>query len=903
MNKIIFVLLCAVMLTPIVSFSSSSPLNNSTPEIKKVWQSHENWGRRVGKEEIYSGDFNGDGSNELLFSKIDDNSFIILDAVNGYYENIKEVAVGSNYIAMQGVFDSFLENHLLFIALDSGEIKLYNLSTESWLECDLYGFDVNHFQVFESYGSVKVSVFGDDETKIIDVASKKITDTYKHGASFGVVGYFTNNSIPSVIYSDGRLYNITPDGLVFVKEDDYFIGEHYSVVDINSDGIEELVITEDGTLTLYSVLDSSVIWENDLGLGNVEVLVTKDINYSGVNEILVSQGSMQGISIFDSASGVLIKNITNGIYNNALHVVDSDNDLKLELISVEIDLISIFDVSTGVREWSKVTVPLSFNSIAYFFGDADSDGNKDIVTASNVGGYYDEDGFIEVYDSESYRLKWSTENNSPFSQDIHTYITDVQVADVDDDGEKDVVVIADEFSFGYPLYILDGKNGSLQHRIEDEVFKGLRSIFVADFDGNGKPDLLGAKPDGIYVIDPLNAQVKHQSEPLSFNENPSFSDINLIDINNNGEKEAAIISDNILHIYSLSENSMTSINYPLFVGITTGLAFGRESLLVVSSSGGLFSVDNDLTLSEVGQVCEAGAVSIFHKSISQLGVVCHDELRIYDLLKLEIISRVDVTGHSQYSRFSSFSSMARNGVDHYLTCKIDCSAYEAYESTVAYIPYSAIAQNISIHVNSIYNGTFMTEQTNYTKSFHIKTPPLHGQLIIVDEKTGEFNYVPNAGFIGEDSFEFFSAGDNVESSAARVKLAMTNNAPVAVGQSHSVAWKEVLSAELQASDADGDGVSFEIVNPPSMGTLSLDNLSGMFEYTPEGESSYQVTFEFRAYDGASYSDIQLVTINFAGNPSPEPEPEPEASSSGGTTSIWQLLVLMIWLAYRRKVNH
>jgi FtsP/CotA-like multicopper oxidase with cupredoxin domain len=105
-----------------------------------------------------------------------------------------------------------------------------------------------------------------------------------------------------------------------------------------------------------------------------------------------------------------------------------------------------------------------------------------------------------------------------------------------------------------------------------------------------------------------------------------------------------------------------------------------------------------------------------------------------------------------------------------------------------------------------------------------------------------------------------------------VSVASVNVAPTAQGESYSVAQGGSLTVPAPGvlgndDDADGDALSASLVSGPANGTLNL-NANGGFTYTPAGTFTGTVSFQYRAYDGALYSDPVTVQITVAVNQAP-----------------------------------
>ncbi len=86
-----------------------------------------------------------------------------------------------------------------------------------------------------------------------------------------------------------------------------------------------------------------------------------------------------------------------------------------------------------------------------------------------------------------------------------------------------------------------------------------------------------------------------------------------------------------------------------------------------------------------------------------------------------------------------------------------------------------------------------------------------------------------------------------------------NTAPVAQDVAVSTAFETAVDITLPASDADGDNLSFSIVDGPSHGTLGA--VSGnTVTYTPASGYSGADSFTFRASDGTEASNLATVSL-------------------------------------------
>jgi VCBS repeat-containing protein len=142
--------------------------------------------------------------------------------------------------------------------------------------------------------------------------------------------------------------------------------------------------------------------------------------------------------------------------------------------------------------------------------------------------------------------------------------------------------------------------------------------------------------------------------------------------------------------------------------------------------------------------------------------------------------------------------------------------------------------------------------------YTLLSQPAHGTL-------NQFIYTPNANFNGSDSFTFKINDGQADSAAATILIAVTpvNDWPVALAQSQSTPEDTPLEITLVGTDVDRDPLTYQIVTPPSKGTLNPQpsTLNG-FTYTPASNANGLDSFKFRVSDG-QLSATNTVTITIS----------------------------------------
>lgn len=141
------------------------------------------------------------------------------------------------------------------------------------------------------------------------------------------------------------------------------------------------------------------------------------------------------------------------------------------------------------------------------------------------------------------------------------------------------------------------------------------------------------------------------------------------------------------------------------------------------------------------------------------------------------------------------------------------------------------------------------------------TGPQNGSVTL--NSNGTFNYIPNPGFFGTDTFTY-QAGDAQDlSNIATVTLLVpepppVNTPPVAVDDNFGADYvgRNVLAND---TDADGDPLTASLVTGPQNGSLTL-NQNGTFVYVPDEGFFGTDSFTYQAGDFESFSNVATVTL-------------------------------------------
>ena len=145
-------------------------------------------------------------------------------------------------------------------------------------------------------------------------------------------------------------------------------------------------------------------------------------------------------------------------------------------------------------------------------------------------------------------------------------------------------------------------------------------------------------------------------------------------------------------------------------------------------------------------------------------------------------------------------------------------------------------------------------------TFSIVAMPAHGTLSITGTSV---IYSPAPNYHGPDGFTFVANDGRANSAPATVSITVTpvNDAPVAQARNLTLDEDTLALLTLQATDGDGDSLTFSILTGPSHGTLT--GSAPNFTYTPAANYYGADAVTFRATDPSGATSDATVTITVA----------------------------------------
>lgn len=224
----------------------------------------------------------------------------------------------------------------------------------------------------------------------------------------------------------------------------------------------------------------------------------------------------------------------------------------------------------------------------------------------------------------------------------------------------------------------------------------------------------------------------------------------------------------------------------------------------------------------------------------------------------------------------------------------------------ANLPPIANALSFTIANGAVGTGTLTgSDPEGAPISFSIATLPANGSLSI--SPAGIYVYDHNGTATTSDSFTF-TVSDGSLTATATVSITILpiptpppagNTPPEVIDGVVSTPFGEVIEGNVAplGSDADGDDLTFELVDGPTNGTLVF-NPDGTYTYTPNEGFDGSDSFTFIANDGTDDSNTGTLTINVLEEEVIVEEPETPLAAPDNNWLWWLLALLaglLLWL--------
>ncbi|WP_415310506.1 Ig-like domain-containing protein [Candidatus Nitrosocosmicus sp. FF01] len=182
-----------------------------------------------------------------------------------------------------------------------------------------------------------------------------------------------------------------------------------------------------------------------------------------------------------------------------------------------------------------------------------------------------------------------------------------------------------------------------------------------------------------------------------------------------------------------------------------------------------------------------------------------------------------------------------------------------------------------------------TDPQGNALTYALVSNPRSGTITDFNEDTGSLVYTSNDGFTGQDRFTFKASDGTVDSNTAPVVITVNavNEPPVAERQDVTANSGEPTPITLEATDPQGNALTYALVSNPRSGTITdFNEDTGSLVYTSNDGFTGQDRFTFKASDGTVDSNTApvVITVNAVNEP-PVAERQDVTANSGEPTPI------------------
>ncbi|MCR8657150.1 S-layer homology domain-containing protein [Paenibacillus endoradicis] len=187
---------------------------------------------------------------------------------------------------------------------------------------------------------------------------------------------------------------------------------------------------------------------------------------------------------------------------------------------------------------------------------------------------------------------------------------------------------------------------------------------------------------------------------------------------------------------------------------------------------------------------------------------------------------------------------------------------------------------------------YTNEDAIVVDSYTIVSLPQHGLLtlegkevvagtVVTAAELAKLIYVPELNWFGSDQLIWHASADNVMADVNAtliISVASVNDIPSVEKFDVTKTDFSKVQGTLVAQDVEGDSLTYYIVDAPLEGKVTLNELTGEFEFVLDRNVNGTYTFTYRVFDGIDYSNTAIVTIKYAvSSPTTTPTPSPTSN--------------------------
>lgn len=390
--------------------------------------------------------------------------------------------------------------------------------------------------------------------------------------------------------------------------------------DVDGDGELELVSAGLGSCYITALSSHGThLWTrnvaDDSGISGMKVsascLDLCDVTGDEVPEVLVgikkgsASSNLESRVLAYDGEGNLLKTIVtpncDTIRGFMCADLDSDGDVEVvAAISAGYPLkprgIYVYNYDTGLELWHYSVGPVPFiDAIA----DLDEDGNLEIIAGTFAPHNGNTDGGMS--DSNSYVVVLDKDGNKLWHRQIGNFQAHSSVADLDDDGAKEIVTFRSQGPVYYPgpnnVYLLNTTSGSILKTYSGPNNKPTNGWSITDINGDGKKEVIYAGGDNFlrildHNLNEIDSQYVDIDAPNAAHIHGPRSVIPTNDINGDGRMEIilhtsgrlVVLNRTLDELWDYAGLCINTIVCDMVVGGTNEIIFATDGMVHVLSS-------------------------------------------------------------------------------------------------------------------------------------------------------------------------------------------------------------------------------------------------------------------------------------------------------------------------------
>lgn len=472
-----------------------------------------------GKVETVLGARMGNGSAWYVLS---------YDSAAGYIKSFVSDFYLSRTITCMQYYDTNNDSIFeVFVGFDNGDVKVFDGGTKQQITQFTLAGGLNYVRAIEmgdidNNGTIEMVISSDYTIFFYHLNNFTLINQITGGAFDLKIGNVDSDPINEIVTSKGDVlqFNGTSAPVQWHFNSSTYSYEFIELSDIDLDGKKE-IIKVNGWDSI-SVYDADIQQRKFMIPTNndIDAILLADLNNDNIDEIIYGDGQWGDIHCINATTHAQMWTLNNtGHGVSALSIGDTDADGTKELFygngasSSSGDTLYVHNASNLAKEWNSKCIDGPY--YAMDIDDIDNDGTKEIVAISYESSSGYKSGVLSIFDATTHALEW--ESNGVFFNSVWTGIFDLEISDIDNDGDKEIIVAAGVTYTG-KIWIVDGTSKVIQssHLYQTENLDEFYSISIDDVDHDGNLEIV-AVGDEVYFINPSNFTLEWTSPTYSGN--------------------------------------------------------------------------------------------------------------------------------------------------------------------------------------------------------------------------------------------------------------------------------------------------------------------------------------------------------------------------------------------------